>query len=158
MNEPLPVQSESRIQCRVGEGAQDGFLGHDIRSVSEIIRADDETVCRLGLTHRQLGDRMSAVLAAARQGLGDFVEIEPGLEARTDDVRGHIPCPFGDSVVELKTTVTVRRLGEELTFSALNIHLIVAHGFYEGHGALFRLDPDRLARVLGLAPCADPPV
>ncbi|MDO9542126.1 MAG: hypothetical protein Q7J98_07370, partial [Kiritimatiellia bacterium] len=64
--------------------------------------------------------------------------------------RGLLPCPFGEPGRHRKAIVIVRnlRLRKEITFSDLNIHLIAAHGFYEGKGAPSRLDPLDLAQVL----------
>ena len=40
--------------------------------------------------------------------------------------------------------------GKTLTFTGLQIHLVEAHGFYEGRGSRYRLDPARLKEVLEL--------
>ncbi|NQT54365.1 hypothetical protein HQ576_20070, partial [bacterium] len=39
--------------------------------------------------------------------------------------------------------------GATLRFTALSIHLIRAHGFYQGRGAPYRLEPTQLAELLG---------
>jgi len=40
------------------------------------------------------------------------------------------------------------RSGEHVTYTEMNIHMIEAHGFYEGAGSPFRQEPAMLARVL----------
>jgi hypothetical protein len=80
--------------------------------------------------------------------------VPPHFEVRVESVRGGLPCPFGHAGLYPKLNVAVRNLahGGELLFTELNIHLIEAHGFYEGRGAAFRVDPDVLAQVLELEP------
>jgi len=41
--------------------------------------------------------------------------------------------------------------GEEIRWTELQIHLIEAHGFYEGKGSVWRVSPSKLGRVLGLS-------
>ena len=67
-----------------------------------------------------------------------------------DAARGTLPCPFGDQASFAKVNTTVHNLesGKEITFTDLNLHLIAAHGFYEGRGAQFRLNPEQLMDTL----------
>ena len=130
--------------------SRDGFLGADRRPLAEIIRADAETVKKLGLTHLTIAERMGYFREAGKKGLGEFVKLAPYFEVLCEITRGFIPCPFGEPGRHRKTIVTVRnlRLRKEITFSDLNIHLIAVHGFYEGKGSPFRLEPDKLAQIL----------
>ena len=41
---------------------------------------------------------------------------------------------------------------KEITFTDLHIHLIGSHGFYEGKGSLFRLNPEELVVIIEAAP------
>ncbi len=79
--------------------------------------------------------------------------MAPHYEVRVDTVRGKLPCPFADPGMFPKTNVTVRNrlTGREITFTDLHIHLVRAHGFYEGRGCPFRLEPKDLAEVLEIA-------
>jgi hypothetical protein len=45
-------------------------------------------------------------------------------------------------------TVRNRRTGTELVYSDLSLHLVEAHGFYEGRGSPFRLEPEQILAVL----------
>jgi hypothetical protein len=87
---------------------------------------------------------------AGMRGLGEFISIEPHFEVRVDSVRGKLPCPFGDPGIFPKTNITVRNLekNEDITYTDLHIHLIGSHGFYEGKGSVFRLDPKSLVDAL----------
>lgn len=128
----------------------DGFLGSDPRPLAEITRADNETVKELHLTHQIIAERMTCFREAGKKGLGEFVAVAPHFEVSCEIARGFLPCPFGEPGRHRKTIITVRnlRLRKEIIFSELNIHLIAAHGFYEGQGSPFRLDPVELAQIL----------
>jgi hypothetical protein len=140
------------IQARMAPGViiRDGFLGEDRRNLVDILTADDGEARRLGCTHQDIARRMVELREAGLSGLGEFVDVEPHFEVRVDSVRGKLPCPFGDPGIFPKTNTTVRnkRLGRELTYTDLHIHLIGSHGFYEGKGSAFRLEPGELAEVL----------
>ncbi len=127
-----------------------GFLGTDERPLKSILQDDDHAVRKLGLTHADIAQKMVALRRAGWDGLGEPVAVPPHLEVCVDAARGTIPCPFGDQDAIAKVNTTVRNLasGERVVFSDLNIHLIAAHGFYEGRGAQFRLDPEQLRDAL----------
>jgi hypothetical protein len=134
-----------------------GFLGSDTRHLVDILVDDDARVHRLGLTHEAIADRMEELRMAGARGLGEGISVPPHFLVRVDSVRGKLPCPFGHEGLYQKTNTTVRneKLGRELTFTDLSTHMIRVHGFYEGHGGLFRLDPEELAAVLEIEPPED---
>jgi hypothetical protein len=145
-----------RIQEKMKAGVitRDGFLGTDGRKLIDILLEDDGAVQRLNLSHVRVAQRMIELRDAGMAGLGDYISVEPHFEVRVDSVRGKLPCPFGDPGIFPKTNVTVRNLasGREITFTDLHIHLIGSHGFYEGRGSVFRLDPPALAEILEVTP------
>lgn len=147
-------QMNKHLAMESGNVSRDGFLGTDQRQTMEIIRADDEALKKLNLSHGAVAVQMSFFLQAGKKGLGEFVPVTPHFEVSCDVARGFLPCPFGDAGRHRKAVVTVRnlRLRKEITFSELNIHLIAAHGFYEGKGAPFRLEPTELIKVLEISP------
>jgi hypothetical protein len=140
-----------RAQARMRPGviAHDGFLGDDRRPLVEILDEDEASVRRLGVTHAAIAARMRALRAAGTAGLGGAVAVPPHFEVTVDSFRGRLRCPFGDAAAP-KTNVAVvnRALGREIVFSDLAIHLIAAHGFYNGRGSPYRLDPRALVEVL----------
>jgi hypothetical protein len=142
----------TRIQEKMKPGiiTRDGFLGTDNRNLIDMLVEDDATVKRMDLTHAQIAQRMVDLREAGLRGLGNFISVEPHYEVRVDSVRGKLPCPFGDPGIFQKTNTTVKNLknGKELTFTDLHIHMIGSHGFYEGRGSLFRLEPDVLVETL----------
>jgi hypothetical protein len=149
MKQSVQVQ-KALEQMAPGIITRDGFLGDDHRPLADILLADDAAVRALGFEHEAVAARMTELRDAGMAGLGEFVDVAPHFEVRVDSVRGKLPCPFGDPGVFQKTNTTVRnkRLGREVTYTDLHIHLIGSHGFYEGKGSPYRLEPAELAEVL----------
>lgn len=141
-----------QIQEKMKPGVitRDGFLGSDRRNLIDILVDDDAEVKRMDLDHRIVAERMVELRDKGMRGLGDFITVEPHFEVRVDSVRGKLPCPFGDPGVFPKTNTMVRNLelNREILFTDLNIHMILVHGFYEGKGSPFRVEPKDLAEVL----------
>ena len=135
-----------------------GFLGADRRSLRAILEDDDQRVAALGLTHGAIAERMRYLTAAGRRGLGSTVVVEEIYEVRVDEARGVLPCPWPHPGVFPKAIVFLQRLdtNESISWAELQIHLIGAHGFYEGKGSPYRLSPEKLKRVLGLEGGAAP--
>jgi len=145
-----------RIQEKMQPGVftRDGFLGSDRRKLIDILIEDEGAVKRMDLSHQRIAERMIELRDAGMRGLGEFINIEPHYEVRVVGVRGKLPCPFGDPGIFPKTNITVRnsKLGRELTFTDMHIHLIGSHGFYEGKGSPFRLEPAILVEILDIQP------
>ena len=148
------------IQDRMKPGVivRDGFLGTDGRNLVDILTADEGEVSRQGLSHQEIARRMIRLREAGTAGLGEFIDVPPRFEVRVDSVRGKLPCPFGDPGIFPKTNTTVRnrQTGLEITYTDLHIHMIGSHGFYEGRGSQFRLEPRDLAEVLEARPADTP--
>ncbi len=149
MKQTVQMQ-KAQEQMAPGIITRDGFLGDDRRPLVDILLADEEAVKALDLDHQAVVARMIELRDAGMAGLGEFVDVAPHFEVRVDSVRGRLPCPFGEPGMFPKTSVTVRnrRTAREITFTDLHIHLVLAHGFYEGRGSPFRLEPKDLAEVL----------
>ncbi|HDQ14630.1 MAG TPA: hypothetical protein ENN41_07445 [Sediminispirochaeta sp.] len=145
-----PQMKKIQDNMRPGVLTLHGFLGTDTRDLVEILEEDEATVRRLGTTHRDIAERMRHFREKGNAGLGEFIDVEPHFEVRVDSVRGGIPSPFGDAGLIPKNNTTVRnkKLGREIVYTDVNIHLIGEHGFYEGRGSLFRLEPEELVEVL----------
>lgn len=143
-----------RVQARMATGVItiDGFLGHDRRDLIEILQDDDGEVRRLGLTHARIAEALDHLTRRAVEAFGTPV-AEGVYEVRAEEARGGLPCPFGHPGLHPKAVIQGRRTdtGDTLTWSALQVHLIGQHGFYEGEGSPFRLEPARLVRFLDLA-------
>lgn len=135
-----------------GSLAAHGFLGRDTRSLTDIINDDALTVDRLGLSHIQIADRMDYFTSHASKRFGEAISVDGVYRVIYEEHKGRLPCPFADNVAAAKSIISVTNTENQLSlrWSALNVHMIRAHGFYEGLGARFRVDPTQAARVLGL--------
>ena len=127
-----------------------GFLGDDPRNVTEVIDADAGVLSRLGVTTAQVAQRMKEITERAARGLGTWVEIDEQYEAMVDEARGLLPCPWphGGYYPKRVTTLKVVASGRTFRWSDLNIHMIEAHGFFEGKGSAFRIEPAEIVGVL----------
>jgi len=131
-----------------------GFLGNDSRNLVEILDDDAAEVSRLGTKNSSIAERMQYFRNRGEEGLGEFISIDEDFEVRVETVRGKIPSPFGGPGLYSKTNTTVRntKLGREVTYTDINIHLIRDHGFFEGKGSPFRQEPRELVEVLEIEP------
>jgi len=131
-------------------GLLGGLMGSDSRSVSEIVDADEARLARLGFTTQQVAGRMQQITDIAKAGLGTWVRIDDTLEAKVDDARGWLICPWPHPGTFLKriTSARVVETGASIQWSDLNIHLIAEHGFFEGRGSNFRLEPAELIAII----------
>jgi len=145
-----------RIQENMKPGiiTLEGFLGRDERNLADILEEDNAVVRRLNLNHETIARRMEELKRQGLKGLGDFIGVSPHFEVRVESVRGKLPCPFEHPGVYPKTNITCRNLRteKEVVYTDLHIHLIGTHGFYEGRGSLYRLEPADLAEILEIEP------
>lgn len=140
-----------------------GFMGSDSRIVSEIVDADAAEVSRLGLTIVQVAARMQAITDIAKAGLGNWVKVDDKRQAVVAEAKGSIVCPWphlGRYAKRVTTLELIRsglplRLpsqdgaaGDTIRWSDLNIHLIAEHGFFEGRGSAFRIEPAKLIKII----------
>ncbi len=130
-----------------------GFLGHDKRDLAQIIDEDSQLVKSLAVTHLKIAERMKFLREQGERGLGEFIEYDDHFQIKVDSVRGKMRCPFEDPGLIPKYNITVKNLtlNREITYTDMNIHFIEAHGFFQGEGSLFRLNPDDLVTILEIA-------
>jgi hypothetical protein len=142
------IQRNMRPLCL----CQQGFLGNDPRKLIEILTEDQGTVNSLGLSHGNIAEKLKAITEKARGGWGDPVVVEEKFEVEVHEARGRMPCPWGHPGLYPKTHIRLKKIetGENLVWSDLAIHLIEEHGFYQGRGSPYRLDPSKVKRVLEL--------
>ena len=145
-----PEYDAIQRQMAPGVITLDGFLGTDTRKLIDILNADDAIVRRAEITHEQIAQRMQYFRDAGLDGLGEFMTIDNNFDVRVDSVRGKLPSPFGGPGMyeKVNTTVINKTLGREVTYTDLHIHFVRDHGFYEGKGSPYRLDPEELIAVL----------
>ena len=130
----------------------EGFLGTDHRTVDQIVAADLRALNEIGVAKDQLLGALRGIFEKARAELGGEIEVRPGVVAVAHESMGRIPSPFrGDGVFEKGDVVVAARSGEGFILTALGLALIEKHDFFQGHGSRYRIDPERAARLLGLA-------
>jgi hypothetical protein len=134
---------------RSGPLAAHQFLGTDTRTLADVILHDQLLLEPLGLTNKDISERMRYFTDKLLDKPGPMV-VDKKFRAEREEHKGGILCPFADNVQASKsiTKVTNMRSGKTVMWSDLNIHLIDEHGFFEGHGAPFRVDPAEFAEVL----------
>ncbi|MBU2488635.1 MAG: hypothetical protein KKA60_04520 [Proteobacteria bacterium] len=150
-----PALDAAELAMRPTADFRHGYLGNDPRKLVEILQADLARVKALGLTHEDLAGRLARItVEATSTGMGNAVVVDGAWEVSVTAARGVLPCPFGHPGVFPKTEVRARNLktGKEIIWTDLSVHMIHAHGFYQGQGSPYRLDPGELAVFLGLAP------
>jgi len=145
-----PEYNAIQQQMKPGVITLEGFLGIDTRNLIDIIAADDVTVHQLNVSHQDIADKMQYFRDAGLDGLGEFLKIGDHFEVRVDSVRGKLPSPFGGPGMYEKVNTTVRNLktNTEETYTDLHIHFVRDHGFYEGKGSAYRLEPASLVETL----------
>lgn len=128
----------------------EGFLGNDPRDLTEIIDTDMAALAQTNYTCRQLAERMREITERAARRLGAPIRVSNRLEASTDDARGVLICPWPHPVRCLKRNTTIEDLetGAKYHWSDLSIHMIEEHGFFQGKGSVFRLEPTELVKLL----------
>lgn len=129
-----------------------GFIGEDSRSLADILRADAKALKQIGISQMTLADKMQELTDFGIPGLGRPMPMDNRFEIEVEDYMGRLPCPFQDNAKVDKRQTRVRRLdtGVIMRWTDLNIHMIREHGFFEGHGSIYRLDPVELSRFLGI--------
>lgn len=145
-----PYLARAQKDMQPGVISKIGFLGEDERDLQDILEEDTRTVAALGLTHEQIADFMHEVTRAGRESFGSPVKYNDYLEVMVETSRGRITCPFGHPGMYPKENVQVTntRTGESIAWTALNEHMIRHHGFYQGKGSPFRVEPEDIVRVL----------
>ena len=132
--------------------SRDGFLGSDKRPIGEMIDGDRSSVEGLGLANEWIAAKLNEVLQKGIAAMGAPVKIADDLVAVYFESRGRAPCPWGDGSfdkghVELKNT----RTGGKFLISPIGVHMIAAHGFYQGRGSTFHLNPNKITEILKLS-------
>ena len=141
------VEKEMR---RLGTGS---FLGADPRRLGEILDADNSLVVSLDTTHERIASVLEEITREAKRALGDPVEPKPGLTVHSEEARGKVPCPWRDpGMIFQKGRIVLKdeKTGEVLVWTELSVHMIRVHGFYQGLGSPYRLEPAVLKRILNL--------
>lgn len=140
-----------------GEYSSVGFLGLQDKLI-DIYNLDKEYLKSVNITPSQIADRLEYILLQHEHKITSKFQLKTIVATK-----GHQTCPFhelddkrnksppGCNDYELINTDT----GENFTFPILIIHLIRAHGFFEGPNSPYRVHPETLVRVLEIEPHKD---
>jgi hypothetical protein len=128
-----------------------GFMGTDPRHPIEVIEHDIVELENLGITTARLAKRMRELTDLAKPRLGSWIDYAYGkLRVKSEDYKGVLVCPWPHPGNFDKRITTVEHLdtGKQATWTDLNIHMIEEHGFFEGKGAFFRIEPKEIVSIL----------
>lgn len=143
---------EQRIRARMQPGAitLTGFIGKDKRSLGSIINADEQELNKLGRNAEEIAARMQYFSDASFNTFDGSITLDENYLVETEITRGRIPCPYADGGQHRKaiTKLTNLKKNKSVSWTALNIHLIKEHHFFEGKGSTFRVEPSVLVEVL----------
>ncbi len=162
-SEPSSIGIEElERRMRPGAFSQTGFLGEHER-LEDVLAADARTLGELGLTTEELAAPLDRLLDAAEQARGRSARVDGRFEIRIELFTGFQICPWapsphsgqcsaGGGVRHASVEWQLRNLGNgtRLSGPGLIVHLIGAHGFFEGFDSPNRVDPPALARILEL--------
>ncbi|NLC31931.1 MAG: hypothetical protein GX781_01365 [Clostridiales bacterium] len=135
---------------REGRLSKDGFLGDDDRDIQEIISDDEAVLATVGITAAKIADTMRALTQEGLKGMGEECPVGDYM-IKVEEYMGFMGCPFKDGFRQAKRNTTIRNQnGKTMIWTDVNIHLIGAHGFFQGKGAEYRLEPMELIEFLEL--------
>ncbi len=132
---------------RAGILTRDGFMGEDTRPFTQIIMDDAALLAAAGTTPEEVADKMAALTEAGLTAIGTPVDYQ-GFTVTVEEYMGKLGCPFRDHRAPKRNTVVVGKDGRQMAWTDLTIHLIKQHGFFQGKGSPYRLEPDHLAAFL----------
>ena len=134
----------ARVQQRLAPGrlSRSGFLGQDPRPFDEIVDADLAELEAAGVRVTQVADLLDELHRRADEGLEAPCEACGGrATVQLVEAMGRISCPFACGFRSHKAVVHVHAGVVDLLFTPLQAHLIREHGFFQGRGSDFRLEP-----------------
>jgi hypothetical protein len=149
-----PQEKHIYENFKPGKISKDGFLGDDTRHIHDIIDDDRRTLDRLGITKEQMAERLQYFIEEGKKGLESVVDLGDFTTQIQWD-RGMLPSPFGDPKRLYHKIVAIvfnKKLQKEIRYTQLNVHMIREHGFFEGKGSVFRLEPEEVVTVLNIQP------
>jgi hypothetical protein len=149
-----PQEKKIYENFKPGKITKEGFLGDDTRHLHDIIEDDLHTLNRLGVSKEQIAERLQYFIEEGKKGLETSVDLGD-FTTQVIWRRGMLPSPFGDPkrlYHKIVATVFNKKLKKEMKYSQLNVHMIKDHGFFEGKGSVFRLEPEEVVEVLEIKP------
>jgi hypothetical protein len=148
-----PSEKELRERLGPSKFSGEGFLGNDTRPVREIISHDLAVLEKAQITAEKIAGLLAEIYDKAVKGFGAEMEVLPGVYGKYNESMGKIPSPFTGEGVFRKGEVTVndKKNGYEVVITPLSIHLIQAHGFFQGKGSRYRIEPEKAVTLFKLS-------
>ncbi len=138
-----------------------GFLGPTER-LRDVLEADAAVLRKLNVTCAEIARRLETLIEAAEASPNAEARIG-ALECRVQVHQGFQICPWASDPHRAQCSaglgvrhasvdwwIVNREIGEEMSGPGLVVHLIRDHNFFEGRLSPHRIDPSRLALLLGL--------
>ncbi len=146
----VPKEKSLRQLLGPSQFSSEGFLGTDVREPEEIIKEDLMALQQLGATKEKIAAALRDVYVKAERALGNSVNISEKVTAVHQEARGRIPSPFpGDGEFQKgQVVLSDARSGHSLLITPLSIHLIEKHGFFQGKGSKYRIEPEAVALLI----------
>ncbi|MBN2449762.1 MAG: hypothetical protein JXR77_05195 [Lentisphaeria bacterium] len=146
-----PALQSSRERMAPGRLSRGGFLGDDERPLDEIVAADGAELAALGVTAAEIAELLESFHRAADEALETPRELCGGrIVVQETEVMGRIPCPFACGFRTHKANILVRSGDRTWVVTPMHAHLIGRHGFFQGRGSAFRVEPADLAALVRL--------
>ena len=145
-----PRQHALENMLRSSKIVAGGFLGTDGRPLEEIIEADLAAIDQAGVTIDQIARQMALLSEKAVENLGMPVVVNELFQVTCADYKGPLVCPWPHKGTFAKRIISAKRLdnGATMSWTALGLHMIGEHSFFEGRGSAFRIEPARLIAFL----------
>ncbi|MBP7562456.1 MAG: hypothetical protein KA886_01610 [Candidatus Cloacimonetes bacterium] len=145
-----PEEKSIMDKMQAGILSTDGFLGNDQRHLHEIIEEDAEKLLHFNYSLEQIAERMRYFTEMSREAYDLPVVIEGKYAVQQDIWRGRVVCPYNHKGSYVKADIRLKNLENqiEVRWTPLNIHFIEVHGFFEGIGSKYRLNPETLIKAI----------
>jgi hypothetical protein len=146
-----PKDEALRENLEAGKLSKEGFLGDDDRQIEQIVEDDAIQLAEVNLNAQEVADAMRALTRLGLEGQGQEVNTKE-FKLVVEEYMGYMSCPYRDNrrAAKRSTRATLKSSGETMTWTDMGIHLIQAHGFFQGKGSPYRLEPLKLAAFLQL--------
>jgi len=162
----VPLE-EIEARMRPGNFSEVGFLG-PAESLAHVLEMDARTLNELGVNEQALADSLGQLLEAAVASKRTVTHVGR-YKVRLQRYKGvqicpfapqphENPCPAGGGIrfASIDWDIKNTRTGPGISGPGLIVHLIAAHGFFEGLRAPYRVSPRALAELLELGPFSPP--
>ena len=141
-----PLKSDPELFETEEKLIQGNYMRGESRGLSRLIDDDKALVSSLDLDMEIVTNLLDRLYHEACAGMGDPVQVDGKYEVSLREDRGKMACPWSDRYFAPKALVSARNIKNDRTirFSVLGLHMIKQHGFFQGIGSPFRIEPQDL--------------